>query len=146
MIWTQRIWTICKPSNNSQRTGILCFTISVRQTVPRTLRITSSGKTSILMYSNSSRRVRISFMGFDWDFLAMAHTPTTTFLPPPSHCGSGDSHRSNSPWSYHKQYYHTYLISSLCKSHCLVKFTWEPPLAKTSESLFTKVCHIVRCS
>lgn len=46
-----------------------------------TFSITSSSKTTIRMYSNSRSRVRISFIGFDWVFLAIAHIPTTTCLP-----------------------------------------------------------------
>lgn len=49
--------------------------------INETFKITSSGNTTIFRYSNSSRRIRISRIGFDCDFLAMAHTPTTTCLP-----------------------------------------------------------------
>lgn len=44
-------------------------------------RMTSSVNTTMRMYSNSCRRVRISFIGFDCVFLAMAQMPTSTCLP-----------------------------------------------------------------
>src|SRR5207302_1548 len=47
------------------------------------VRMTCSGKTTVLMYSNSCRRVRISTMGRDSDFLAMAHTPSSTCFDSP---------------------------------------------------------------
>ena len=46
-----------------------------------TFNITSSGKITVLMYSNSSILVSISFMGFDKDFFSMAQIPTMTCLP-----------------------------------------------------------------
>lgn len=51
----------------------------------------------ILRNSNSSNRVRISFMGFDCDFFAMAHTPTTTCLPSAMEPSASESeHKSDS--------------------------------------------------
>jgi len=43
-------------------------------------RITFSSNVTSLMNSNSPRRVRISFIGFDCVFLAIAQMPTTTCL------------------------------------------------------------------
>ena len=45
-----------------------------------TLRMTSSPKMMVLMYSNSLSLVRISCMGLERLFLAMAQMPTTTFF------------------------------------------------------------------
>lgn len=46
-----------------------------------TFRITSSSNTTIRMYSNSCNRVKISVIGLDWAFLAIAQIPTNTCLP-----------------------------------------------------------------
>ena len=42
-------------------------------------RIVFSEKMYVLMYSNSSSRVKISFIGLLNVFFSMAHTPTTTW-------------------------------------------------------------------
>ena len=49
-----------------------------------TFKITSSGNTTILMYSNSSNLVKISFIGLLCDFFAIAQIPTKTCFPSPS--------------------------------------------------------------
>lgn len=44
------------------------------------LRMTSSSNVTTVMYLNRQRRSRISFIGLDLDFLAMAQIPTTICL------------------------------------------------------------------
>lgn len=62
-------------------------------------RMISSLNTIMRMYSNSCSRVRISFIGFDWDFLAMAQTATTTCLYVVDESSeSRPSVDSRSPW------------------------------------------------
>lgn len=46
-----------------------------------TFKMTSSSNTTIRMYSNSRNRVKISFIGLDCVFLAIAQMPTSTCLP-----------------------------------------------------------------
>lgn len=43
-----------------------------------TFKMTSSSNTNIRIYSNSRSRDKISFIGFDWVFLAIAQMPTIT--------------------------------------------------------------------
>lgn len=43
-------------------------------------KITSSSKTTTVMYLNKEIRSKISFMGLDLDFFAMEHIPTTICL------------------------------------------------------------------
>lgn len=90
-----------------------------------TCKITSSGNTMTLMYSNSCSRVRISFIGLLWDFLAMAQTPTTTCLPPSSMSGgprleSLESHSSRSP--YRKMEFSFNKLAQNTQNHVISKW------------------------
>lgn len=81
------------------------------ETYYNTLSMTSSVKTTMRMYSNSWSRVRISFIGFDCVFFAIAQIPTSTCFPEleetlqsESTPSLGSPHKSISPFENKNKY------------------------------------------
>lgn len=93
-----------------------------------TFKIVSSGKTIVLIYSKSSSLVRISFMGLDSDFFAIAQIPTITCLldASPSSSVSPRGSWKNQDVISKYDYLRTILVS--VKAYWRWKYMWKKRL------------------
>ena len=101
-------------------------------------RMVSSSKMFTVMYSKRSSRSRISCMGLDRDFLAMAQTPTTT-------CDTGSMSSKLSPWNRYQELFHWKIHHEL--SHWNRIFNTIPGTQKnySAETYFIKTIPWTQC-